>query len=42
MLSGINAAAFPGIAAMADEVQALVVRLRMATDGTIPTAIGQN
>jgi hypothetical protein len=39
-LSGTGAASFPGLAAMADEVQALISRLRMASDGTIRTAIG--
>jgi hypothetical protein len=40
-LSGANAAAFPRMAAMADDVQALIARLRTATDATIRTAIGQ-
>jgi hypothetical protein len=40
-LSGTNAAAFPGLASFAGEVQALIARLRTATDATIRTAIGQ-
>jgi hypothetical protein len=40
-LSGTNAAAFPRLTGVADEVQALISRLRTATDGTIRTAIGQ-
>jgi hypothetical protein len=40
-LSGTNANAFPALAAMADEVQALIARLRTSTDATIRTAIGQ-
>ncbi|MGE3993615.1 MAG: hypothetical protein AB7F49_37640, partial [Pseudorhodoplanes sp.] len=40
-LSGTSAAAFPALAAMAGEVQALMARLGTSTDATIRTAIGQ-
>jgi hypothetical protein len=39
-LLGTNAAAFPGLASMADEVQALIFRLRTASDTMIRNAIG--
>jgi hypothetical protein len=40
-LSSTDAAAFPGLAGMSEDVQALIARLRTATDATIRTAIGQ-
>lgn len=39
--SGTNASAFPALAAVVPEVQALMARLGTSTDATIRTAIGQ-
>jgi UvrD-like helicase C-terminal domain len=40
-LSATNAAAFPGLAGMADEAQAFITSLKNATDAKIRSAIGQ-
>lgn len=40
-LSGINAAAFPRLASISDEVQSFIARLRTESDATIRTAIAR-